>query len=134
MATFENMDLADQMRRILDNFRRCLHKNAAAYTADIDAGRRTMDDAAAVIAADGTNMIRIIAEVKRITDDPAKKDLVLDGLAVYGISGATALAAITEIRDAAVLMRDNTITTRAQWDGAMAWIAANVTVHEDILG
>lgn len=129
-ASLESMMLGFEAVRWLSNVRRNLRENAAAYKVQAAVQGADLTKIAAVMTADATELLKTIAAVKDIASTPARRTKLTDYLTIFGVTLANANAAVTELENAAVALRDASKTTKAQIDAAADAVLSSVTSHD----
>lgn len=114
MATLEAIILGHECVRWLSNVRQDLRENAKSYKQQADLPGADLARLAAVMTADGAELLKTIKGVENQTDAvlaPAARTLVSDFLTTFGENIATLDAAITELKQASRGLRDAPKTT-----------------------
>lgn len=130
MATPESAILGMECLRWLSNVRANLRDNATAYKAQAAVVGADLTKLAGVMTADATELLKTIAAIETIAADATKRAKLVECLSVFSITLGTANSDVTELKNAAVALRDAVKTTKAEIDTAANAVLANVRSYE----
>lgn len=98
--------VADQIMQNLVGLQRDMVRNAAAHKAMAQAQAPDVVTLRSFLVDCAAEYLRRLQWVIDLRNDPVKKQRLLDILAAYGVSEAEVVSLVTELRSAAVALRD----------------------------
>lgn len=103
MASLENLMIAQQATTLLSNVRRDIRASCGEYKARLDDGEFTTAYVKTLTNSQGTALVKVL---DKVADN---QTAVETALAEWEVSIADTTADYTQLRDAAVAMRDATV-------------------------
>lgn len=125
MTAIENLHLAIQASRLLQNMQRDMRRNAQSYKARLAAGQQVAD-VAQTMDADADAYLRLLQRLKAVHDDPESGPKLEDGFSRVDILKSEVSNHWQGLKSAADHQAVAPKTTAAELVDEADWILANV--------